>query len=668
MTSDQTSWATDADMVEFGKALFRLGRDARGPYAQMGDRKHRFDARGRLRLKERLKVEWRGRIPDVPPPSDEAINSAIGALRQLAEAEEEGLDDVLGGEDDEDEGASQADLIYKWALEAYLFLRSDDGRCYALPKKKPNLKPFNARYKDGGIAIPLGKKLAGKLLQLYHANTEKIPQPTAASSAIAMIESQLGDADPLPVRLRAAWHSGRVILDLGGPKHGPKASCIVAGPAGWEVASRAPVIFRRSGTMLPMPKPVRGETRDSRLLRDLLNCDEPTYRLVVGYILAAWIERIAHPILAFSGEQGSAKSMAAAIITGLISPDSVPLRSVVKDEEQWAVCAYASYCFAIDNLSFIEPWLSDALCKAATGGGLLKRTLYENDAVTALVFRRVILLTGLDLGGAPGDLTERILPVHFEPIDAARRRTEYTVIGSDDTGVMDDFIAARPAILGMLLDLLCEALAAMPKVDRDDLPRMADFGIILRALDHVTGWETASDYDFRTGNATAALLEGSPFGAEIQKLIRVIGTFEGTVTDLLTRLKLQMAPQGAEHPGKPPRGWPSSPQQAGVILTRIAPSLRKVGIDVAQDRTRASRMLRISRAGGPLSPLSPGPDTRPLPAETAVTTDPRPLSPDGNGVVTTVTTDGRQTPSVTTEFGPVVTAVPAGQTSFSGSG
>jgi hypothetical protein len=55
----------------------------------------------------------------------------------------------------------------------------------------------------------------------------------------------------------------------------------------------------------------------------------------------------------------------------------------------------------LDNISGIPDWLSDALCRAVTGDGMVRRRLYENDDLTVLAFRRVVALTSIDPRRAP---------------------------------------------------------------------------------------------------------------------------------------------------------------------------------------------------------------------------------------------------------------------------
>lgn len=56
-------------------------------------------------------------------------------------------------------------------------------------------------------------------------------------------------------------------------------------------------------------------------------------------------------------------------------PSPVPLRQSPRDADSWVTAAAGSWVVALDNLSAIPPWLSDSLCRAATGDGNVKRAL-----------------------------------------------------------------------------------------------------------------------------------------------------------------------------------------------------------------------------------------------------------------------------------------------------
>ena len=71
---------------------------------------------------------------------------------------------------------------------------------------------------------------------------------------------------------------------------------------------------------------------------------------------------------------------------------------------------------ALDNLSHLPVWLSDGLCRLATGGGLSKRTLYTDADETLIDAQRPILLTGIETVLTRGDAVDRSLLVELEKI------------------------------------------------------------------------------------------------------------------------------------------------------------------------------------------------------------------------------------------------------------
>ena len=95
-------------------------------------------------------------------------------------------------------------------------------------------------------------------------------------------------------------------------------------------------------------------------------------------VLAAFRPRGPYPILALFAEQGSGKSVAGRLIRGVFDPNSAALRSGPRDVRDLMIAAVNSWCLAIDNLSFVKPWLSDALCRLSTGGGFATRELFTD--------------------------------------------------------------------------------------------------------------------------------------------------------------------------------------------------------------------------------------------------------------------------------------------------
>ncbi|QFQ98362.1 ATP-binding protein [Streptomyces phaeolivaceus] len=460
--------------------------------------------------------------------------------------------------------------IVAMAREQYRFVTSTDGRPYAVALDGPN------------IALPLRGR-AGVRQRLARQFADAYPGEVASQSALAdamtVLEGICEDTDPVPVNLRVGRDpAGAIVVDLGSAD----GRAVVVTGVGWNVVDRAPVLFRRSGAMAPMPEPVLDGDGLAKL-HALLNMDESTFRQLVGWLVAAWIPDIPHPALVCKGEQGTGKSKAAQMFINLVDPSPAAKRSQPRDEKAWSRQAFSSWALCLDNISTIPPWLSDTLCKAVTGDGVVDRALYTDDDVVVLTFKRVLAMTTIDAGALAGDLAERVLLLDLQLIDSTRRRSEEEL---DAT-----FEAVRPAVLGALFDVLACALAVLPSVRLESMPRMADFARVLAAVDQTQGWRTLDDYLATSANVATDAMEGDQFAMAIAALVDQAGTWQGTAAQLLEVLPAPLV--------RPPN-WPKDATRASGRVKRLAPLLRSIGITVddtqrSRDRHR-HRLLTLSRA------------------------------------------------------------------------
>jgi hypothetical protein len=420
-------------------------------------------------------------------------------------------DDILARAAGKVEGSdSQASRLVALASARYRLLRGDDGRPYATERNGPAVV-YGLRGRDA-----LRKRLAGAYLDTYAAT----PGGSALTDALTVLEGMADRTEPEPVGLRVAAVDDRAVaLDLGAED----GRCVLLDPAGWRVRDSSPVLFRRSALTGPLPEPVRGGTLHE--LRRLLNVDEQRFRLLVAWLVATLVPEIPHPILALTGEQGTAKSTAARLVVSLVDPSPAPLRTAPHEMRSWAAAASASWIVALDNVSSIAPWFSDTLCKAVTGDGIVERALFTDDDITVISFRRCIALTTIDAGRLAGDLAERMLAVELERIPTARRRP--------DADINAAYATARPHILGALLDLTVEVLDALPSVQLDELPRMADFARILAAIDRSRGWDTLASYTAAAADTTQAVLESDPIAEAVLALVGRGGGWHAAATTWL---------------------------------------------------------------------------------------------------------------------------------------
>jgi hypothetical protein len=374
---------------------------------------------------------------------------------------------------------------------------------------------------------------------------------------------------------------------------------------GWEIARESPVKFRRTKGMKALPAPVAGGCVSS--LRQLLNVTGADWPLLISWLVSAFRPGYPFPVLVLHGEQGSAKSTVSKMLRDLIDPNIAPLRSEQRDERDLMLAATNGWIVALDNLSKLPVWLSDALCRLSTGGGFATRTLYENDEETLFMAMRPIILNGIEELTTRSDLLDRSVIVHLPSIPADRRKSE--------AEVWREFEAIRPFVLGNLLDGVSHALRNIETVQLDQKPRMADFALWSTAAEESLGLAKGAFISAFMGNRESAnelALEASPIASTLVELVQQRGVWQGNSSELLQALN-----QRASDETKKQQGWPKRPNALSGAVKRIAPNLRAAGVECNMGRTKAGRFITLEYRGKSSSPSSPATPS----AESALTVE-----------------------------------------------
>jgi hypothetical protein len=210
------------------------------------------------------------------------------------------------------QGPNPARLLLELALDRYDLITSEEGRSFAVAKKGPNL------------ALPLegkrGNALRPQLAAAFYEEHDKVANSGAQSDCMTVLEALASRQPPTTVYVRMGRqdsdeHGRTVIVDTGDPD---AERFIVITGSGWRIESTSPVVFRRTNQTNPMVDPVRGGTLDG--LRALLNLADEDFRLVIGWVVAAYLTDMPHPMLLIQGEQGTAKTSLIRALLALIDP------------------------------------------------------------------------------------------------------------------------------------------------------------------------------------------------------------------------------------------------------------------------------------------------------------------------------------------------------------
>src|SRR5438128_3760329 len=280
------------------------------------------------------------------------------------------------------------------------------------------------------------KRFRGWLRRRYYQATGGAASAAEIRSALDLLEARAQfDGPERVVHVRIAEQAGHIYLDLA-DKHW---SAVDIGPDGWGVIGCPPVRFRRPAGMLPLPVPQQGGSLES--LNSFLNLATPIdFVLIVAWLLAALRPGGPYPLLAISGEQGSAKTVLSKMLKALVDPNAAPVRALPREERELMIAANNSYLLAFDNLSGLPVWLSDALCRLASRGSFAVRQLYTDDDEVLFQAARPLLVNSIeDLISRP-DLADRGIFLTLAPIDEQRRRSE--------SELWREFEIARPPHLG----------------------------------------------------------------------------------------------------------------------------------------------------------------------------------------------------------------------------
>ncbi len=246
--------------------------------------------------------------------------------------------------------------------------------------------------------------------------------------------------------------------------------------------------------------------------------------------------------------------------------------------------------------------MSDALCGVATGGGVAPRTLYSNDEETLLETKRPVMLNGIAAVGSRPDLLDRALVLQLPAIPDERRTSEAAITRAWEM--------ARPHVFAGLLDAVSTAIRRLPEVRKrvGPLPRMADAALWAMSAAPALGFdedEVLAALICARDEQARDVVSGDPLGASILTLAK---PWEGTADELRVALGEIVGPTASLR-----RGWPASARAVSSALRRLAPGLRRAGVDVDLDRRSpdAKRRRLIVLTNRPNRPNRPDRNDRP---------------------------------------------------------
>ncbi len=482
------------------------------------------------------------------------------------------------------QGQSQADMLVALGKDIDLFHTpgGHDGEAYASFNTNGHRETWAINSKG------FRRYLCGKFFEEY----DKVPGAQAVQDALNVLNHfACHDRKEHEVSVRIAGNEGDIWLDLADSEW----RAVEIYRTGWRVVNSTdvPVRFIRRRAMLPLPAPESGGRVDE--LREMINLPgDDAWKLFVAWLVMAFRPTGPYPVLVVNGEQGSAKSTLCRLARALIDPNKSPVRRPPKDDRDLMIAASNSWTLAFDNLSRIPAGLSDALCALATGGGFATRELYSDGDEKIIDAVRPIMVNGIEDLATRADLMDRALNIKLPVIDEANRREESDLDAK--------FEEARPRILGALLSAVSGALSSYDSVRLTRKPRMADFARWVTAAEQSLGWSDGSFLDAYFGNreeSNQSVIENAVVGPVLVEFMDGrTDPWSGTYKDLL-----EVLVQRADEKTSALKEWPKTPRVLSNHLTRLAPSLRQIGLFVERgERTKRGQVVQLGWIGKTSTP------------------------------------------------------------------
>lgn len=335
----------------------------------------------------------------------------------------------------------------------------------------------------------------------------------------------------------------------------------------WELINNPPILFKRYTHHHPQVIPVNNG--DAELILNYVNIVDEKHRLLlIVFIISCFIPDFPHPVLGISGSQGSAKSTLSKLLRKIIDPSLLEVVSLPKDQKELVQKLDHHYFTFFDNVSFISEETSDSLCKAVTGSGFSKRSLYSDDDDVIYNFMRCIGLNGISVVATRPDLLERSILVELCRIEEDKRKQEKEVY--------EEFDKDLPFILGGIFDTLVQALALQPSIKLSKLPRMADFMVWGCAISEALGYkkeEFIDAYNKNIEDQTRVALNDNAVALAVILFMENKNEWSGTATSLLNDLNKEDT--FSERYGS---GFPKAANLLTKRLNELKVNLKSIGI------------------------------------------------------------------------------------------
>ncbi|MDB5733320.1 MAG: hypothetical protein JWQ03_3215 [Variovorax sp.] len=430
-------------------------------------------------------------MPTPPPQSSKAKSAPKTKGRAISAAEH--ADQLL-------------DILREPALEMRLYNDTEDTFLSVMWDGKRETYPLNStRLKY------LLDEICGERLGL-------LPIDQVFAIAIHRLKAEaMRKGEEKEITPRIVGFGGRLYLDLAN-KAGEAVEIGDDVEGGWRVIDNPPVVFRRASGTQPLPTPIRNEN-NAVVWQDFKELFSPgsetNWVLMIGWLfgcLRAPLQPFAG--LVVSGQQDAGKTERSKMLRQLIDPNKLILADVPETPRDLFIQAQNRFIQGFDNLSGLQKWQSDALCRVATDGNFATRRLHTDDEEKIFSVKRPMLLNGIDNLLGREDLQRRLIFVHIPRFETGEKKSVRRL--------WDEFLELHPRVLGALLDAVAVGLTCLHATPEPEVGGgMVDFAQWVVAAESALPWESGEFLTAYTGalEETKRVANDEPFADAIHSLM-----------------------------------------------------------------------------------------------------------------------------------------------------
>jgi hypothetical protein len=427
------------------------------------------------------------------------------------------------------------------------------------------------------------EEFEGFIRNEFVKKSKTLPGAQKLSAAVAHAKYIASNSDNIiDVGFRFHCDDHDIIIDLSNSDN----EAVVLNSKGWRVME-TDTKFRRTNTMMSLPDPARNG--DPNLIFDYVNLSNEEDRLLfLSWLCLLPMMNIVRPMIAFTGEAGSAKTSSARFTRMVFDPAS-PLESTSKmTQDDLSVAFYHNPIVFFDNMGKIPKFISDIFCQAITGGGYSKRAQYTNYSQVSIAFKRPIIISALGLPSMENDFLDRL--IQFEMTKPGNNL-------KSEIELNRNFERDHAKILGGCLNTLTSALNKINNVTLSDKIRLVDFinygEAVSLALDYGPNAFSESLSNRIRNVKCNAVTEEEPI---IEMIVAFMNTrenheYDGMVSELFKNI---IAGMNNKYYNK---RVPTNANTFGKLLSKntILDALHHHGLAVSKYQTRDGKKIHIKR-------------------------------------------------------------------------